>query len=70
MKITETATAFKTYHTSYYNSLKNWVLSMKTIAEVGAVKYGDPIPAEYCSDVLIGMIETISAEGDAVEETK
>lgn len=69
LKITETATAFKTYHTSYYNSLKNWILSMKTIAEVGAVKYGDPIPAEYCSDVLIGMIETISAEGEAVEET-
>lgn len=69
MKITETATTFKTYHTSYFNSLKNWVMSMKTVAEVGAVKYGDIIPAEYCSSVLIGMVDSIS-EGESVEETE
>lgn len=67
LKIIETATSFKTYHTSYYNSLKNWVLSMNSIAEVGAVKYGDSIPAEYCSDVLISMIKSVSDEGEFVE---
>lgn len=46
------ATQFKTYHTSYYNSLKNWVESMGTIAEVGSVAYGDVVPTEFCSVVL------------------
>lgn len=69
LKIIDTATSFKTYHTTYYNSLKNWIMSMSSIAEVGAVKYGDPIPVEYCSDILIGIIESISTEGENVEET-
>lgn len=46
------AMEFKTYHTSYYNSLKNWVESMKSITEVGSVAYGDEIPSEFCSVVL------------------
>lgn len=70
LKITETATAFKTYHTTYYNSLKNWIMSMTSIAEVGAVKYGDIIPIEYCSDILIGIMNgTLSNEGGAIEES-
>lgn len=70
LTITQAATAFKTYHTTYYNSLKNWVLSMDSIAEVGAVKYGDQIPPEYCSDILIGIVDSINIEGEAVEEAK
>lgn len=57
-KIVEAATAFKIYHTSYFNSLKNWVLSLDTIAEVGAVSYGDAIPQEYCSDILIALMQS------------
>lgn len=67
--IIETATQFKTYHTSYFNSLKNYINSMATIEEIGAVEYGIDIPAEYCSDVLLGMIKSIGAEGDAIETT-
>lgn len=66
IRITETATAFKTYHTTYYNSLKNWVMSMNSIAEVGAVKYGDIVPEKYCSDILIGIINA-NLESDSNE---
>lgn len=60
LTITQTATEYKTYHTTYYNSLKNWIMSMDSIAEVGVVQYGDAVPPEYCSDILIGII---SSEG-------
>lgn len=52
MIVIEAATRFKTYHASYYNSLKNWVESMTSIADVGAVIYGEPVPDEFCSVVL------------------
>lgn len=52
MKIIATATEMKTYHTTYFNSLKNWVMSMDSIDDVCAVRYGDPVPEAYCSDVL------------------
>ena len=68
LKIIDTATVFKTYHTSYYNSLKNWVMSMDSIAEVGNVVYGVEIPPEYCSEVLLELMQKLSAEG-VVNET-
>lgn len=51
------ATQFKTYHTSYYNSLKNWVESMDSIAEIGSVAYGDTIPSEFCSVVFNQLVQ-------------
>lgn len=51
-KIITEATAFKTFQTSYFNSLKNRILSVGSIAEMSEIHYGDPIPDEYCSDVL------------------
>ena len=51
------ATKFKTYHTSYYNSLKNWVESMNSIAAIGAVAYGDVVPTEFCSVVLNQLMQ-------------
>lgn len=63
LKIIDTATVFKTYHTSYYNSLKNWVMSMESITEVGNVVYGAEIPSEYCSEVLLELMQKLSAEG-------
>lgn len=50
--IINAATKFKTYHTTYFNSLKNWISSMKTKEEILAVNYGDPIPEEYQSEVM------------------
>ena len=56
MKIIDEANKYRTYHTSYYNSLKNWVMSMDSIADVGNVRYGDTIPVEYCSSVLLDLL--------------
>ncbi len=53
--ITTTATAFVTYHTSYYNSLKAYVLALTDIVSVGAVEYGMEIPEEYQSEVLSAL---------------
>jgi len=41
-----------TYHTTYYNSLKSYILALDSIEEIGAIEYGAEIPVEYQSDVL------------------
>lgn len=51
-EIVETATAFKIYHTTYYNALKTYINALETIEEIAAITYGVPIPDEYKSDVL------------------
>lgn len=54
--ITETATAHKTYHVTYFNSLKAWVSAMDNIDDITTVQYGDTIPEEYQSDILKAML--------------
>lgn len=54
--ITETATAHKTYHVTYFNSLKAWVNAMNSIDDIAAVQYGATIPEEYQSDILKAML--------------
>ena len=51
-EIVETATAFKIYHTTYYNALKGYVNALETIEEIAAIEYGIEIPENYKSDVL------------------
>jgi hypothetical protein len=51
-EIVESATAFKIYHTTYYNALKTYINALETIEDIAAIKYGTPIPEEYKSDVL------------------
>lgn len=46
------ATAFKIYHTTYYNALKNYINSLDTIEAVAEVTYGMALPEAYQSDVL------------------
>lgn len=46
------ANKHKTYHTTYYNSLKNYINSLQTIEEIAAITYGIEIPDEYKSEVL------------------
>ena len=41
-----------TYHQTYFNSLKQWILAMQTITEVYAVQYGMDIPEVFRSAVL------------------
>lgn len=50
--IINTATSFKTYHVTYFNSLKVYIDSMNDINTVNNVVYGINIPEEYQSDVL------------------
>ena len=53
--IIDAANAHKSYHITYFNSLKAWVNSMDNIEDITVVQYGDLIPEEYQSDVLKTM---------------
>ena len=55
--IVQTATAHKTYHESYFNSLKSYITSKRTAASVNAIEYGTEIPEQYQSDVLKALLE-------------
>lgn len=50
--VIDKANEFKTYHTTYYNSLKSYVNNLNDINEINKIKYGVDIPEEYQSDVL------------------
>lgn len=58
--IIQMATTFKTYHTTYYNSLKSYIQSLDTREEIGKVSYGMNIPDEYQSEVLKDLIKKMS----------
>lgn len=51
------ATAFKIYHTTYYNALKNYINALDTIEDIAAITYGVVLPEEYQSDVLKTLIQ-------------
>lgn len=61
--ILDTATAFKTYHVTYFNSLKAYVGSLTTIEEVSAIEYGCTIPEEYQSDILKDLMAQMAQNG-------
>lgn len=54
--IITTATAFKTYHVSYFNALKAYITSLNEIADISKITYGVDIPDEYQSDVLKALL--------------
>lgn len=43
---------FKNYHLVYFNSLKNYIKSLKDIKEISKITYGCKIPKKYQSEVL------------------
>ena len=51
-KIAEAATAWKLYHESYFNSLRDYIRSLTTNEDLGDVEYGMEIPEEYQTDVF------------------
>lgn len=55
--VVQEATAHKTYHESYFNSLKGYIASKRTAAAVNAIEYGTEIPEQYQSDVLKALLE-------------
>lgn len=54
-KIIEMANLFKTYHISYFNSLKSYIESLQDMEIISAVSYGDEIPEEYQSTVYVEL---------------
>lgn len=56
-EIVSQATAFKIYHTTYFNALKNYINSLNTIEEIAAITYGVALPEEYQSDVLKALTQ-------------
>lgn len=70
MIITTAGTSLKTYHTTYFNSLKAWINSMTTIAEISAVAYGDDIPIEYQSEVLQVLLASMSTAAETDSGTE
>lgn len=49
------ATSHKTFHITYYNSLKSYIDTLTDIDAISAVQYGMEIPEEYQSDILKGL---------------
>jgi len=45
-----------TYHQTYFNSLKQYILSLDSTGDVSAVQYGMDIPEEYQSEVLKALL--------------
>lgn len=60
--IITTATQFKTYQVSYFNTLKMYINSLKRKKSVAAVQYGMAIPEEHQSEVLKTMLAANGGE--------
>lgn len=60
-KVINFATEFKTYHTTYYNSLKAYIQSIQSKEVIHTITYGMNIPVEYQSDILKAILA--NAEG-------
>lgn len=52
----DVASKHKTYHLTYFNSLKNYIMNIGEVTAVDSVRYGMSIPEEYCSDILLEML--------------
>lgn len=50
------------FQTTYFNSLKMYIMSMQTIEEIRAVTYGMEIPYEYQSEVLRYLYSQMSGD--------
>lgn len=46
----------QTYQTTYFNSLKTYIMSLDNITDIGNIYYGIEIPEEYQSEVLKYLI--------------
>lgn len=45
-----------TFETTYFNCMKQWLKNCKTVEEVLAINYGDPIPEEYQTPVWKSIV--------------
>lgn len=63
-RVMDSATAHKTFHVTYFNSLKVYINALESIADISAVQYGADIPAEYQSDILKALYAAMAVIGD------
>lgn len=54
--VVTSATQWKLYHESYFNNMKVYINRLEDLAEVNSIVYGNPIPEEYMTDVLKGIL--------------
>lgn len=67
LKIIETAMAYKSYHTTYCNSLFKYIEQLQDKETVNSIYYGIEIPEEYQSEVLKDYIAVMNVQNN--EET-
>ena len=60
--IATTATTWKIYHESYFNSLRSYIRSMESTSDILEVEYGIPIPEQYQTVVLQQMYAQMAAQ--------
>ena len=58
--VTNAATAHKTFHVTYFNSLKVYVNALDNISDISEIQYGVSIPDEYQSDILTTMYASMA----------
>lgn len=61
-KIINGAMEFKSYHTTYANSLNMWIKGCSKASEIAKIEYGAPIPEEYQSEVLKDYLAEMAAD--------
>lgn len=54
--IVNNATAYITYHTTYHNSLKAYVKSLRSVNTISNVEYGMEVSEKYRSEVLVALM--------------
>ena len=54
--IANAATSYVTYHTTYTNSLKSYIKSLRSLNTIARVYYGIEIPEKYQSEVWKALI--------------
>lgn len=56
-----TATNWKLYHESYYNSMRVYINALEDADTISGITYGDPVPEEYQTDVLKLLTSQVGA---------
>lgn len=51
LSIINAANKLKMYHSAYMDSMRKWISSIQSIAEIGNINYGDTIPEAYRTEV-------------------
>lgn len=70
LKIINEAFSFKSYHSTYCNSLYVWIDNCETKEEVEAIYYGITVPEEYQSVVLQDYVKAMTPPAESGESVK